>query len=226
MSRPLATRLVPTRTSSRPSRECVDDPLGGTLALDDVAVEPADAQTREALADLALDTFRAATEVADPRRRAAGQRLAIGRRGPAVMAAQRAAGRVVDERPLALGTGLDVAAVATHHDRRGAPPVDDEDRPLAGGRVERAESGADEPAEISPRLPAASSARRSTTSTSRRASRSGGPGGRLGGRFRRGRGRPYRRPASRCPRTTAAPASRPSSIAMSRAWSRGVRSLL
>ncbi len=68
MSRPLVTRLVPTRTSSRPSRERVDDPLGGALALDDVAVEAADPERREAVADLALDPFGAAAEVADPRR--------------------------------------------------------------------------------------------------------------------------------------------------------------
>ena len=40
MSRPLVTRLVPTRTSSRPVGERVDDPLRGAAMLDDVAVEP------------------------------------------------------------------------------------------------------------------------------------------------------------------------------------------
>ena len=62
------TRLVPTRTSSRPCGERVDDPLRGAPALDDVAVEAADAQAREPVADLALDPLRAAAEVADPRR--------------------------------------------------------------------------------------------------------------------------------------------------------------
>ena len=75
MSRPLATRLVPTRTSSPARGERVEDPLRGALALDDVAVQAADPETREPLADLALDPLRATAEVADPRRaavRAAG----------------------------------------------------------------------------------------------------------------------------------------------------------
>ena len=59
-------------------REGVDDALGGAAMLDDVAIEPADAQARERVADLALDALRAAAEVADPRRAAAGQRDASG----------------------------------------------------------------------------------------------------------------------------------------------------
>ena len=51
-----------------PLGEGIDDPLRGAPVLDDVAVEPPDAQPRERLADLALDAFRAAAEVADPRR--------------------------------------------------------------------------------------------------------------------------------------------------------------
>ena len=49
-------------------REGVDDALGGTAMLDDVPIEPADAQARERLADLALDALGATAEVADPRR--------------------------------------------------------------------------------------------------------------------------------------------------------------
>ena len=69
MSRPLATRLVPTRTSVRPAGEVVEDAVRGALALDDVPVETADAQPREPLADLPLHALRPAAQVADPRRR-------------------------------------------------------------------------------------------------------------------------------------------------------------
>ena len=98
--------------------EGVDDPLGGAAALDDVAVEAPDAQPREPLADLALDAFRAAAEVADPRRGAGRAARRERRRPAAVVAAQRRPGLVVDERPLAVRAGLDVAAVAAQDDRR------------------------------------------------------------------------------------------------------------
>src|SRR5207244_2490384 len=49
-------------------RERIDDTRGSTLALDDVAVEPGDAQPRKRLADFTLDALRPATQVADPRR--------------------------------------------------------------------------------------------------------------------------------------------------------------
>ena len=98
--------------------EGVDDALRRAPALDDVAVQPADAQPGEALADLALDAFRAAAEVADPRRGAGRAARRERRRPTAVVAAQRRAGLVVDERSLAVRAGLDVAAVAAQHDRR------------------------------------------------------------------------------------------------------------
>ena len=118
-------------------REGVEDAVGGALALDDVAIEPADPQLRVPLADLALDALGAAAEVADPRRRAG--RAARGRRpgAAAVMAAQRGPGPVVDERPVAVGARLHVAAVPAHHDRRRPAPVDHEDGALAVLGVER-----------------------------------------------------------------------------------------
>ena len=42
---PLATRLVPTRTSSATLGEGVDDARGGALALDDVTVEAPDTRS-------------------------------------------------------------------------------------------------------------------------------------------------------------------------------------
>ena len=140
-SRPLATRLVPTRTSRRPAGERIEHALRGALALDDVAIEPADAQLREPLADLALDPLRAAAEVADPRRRA-GRAAGGGRPGAAaVVAAQGGPGLVVDERPVAVRAGLDVSAVPAQDDRRRPAPVDHEDRPLAGLGVEGRQRG-------------------------------------------------------------------------------------
>ena len=47
--------------------ERVEDPVGGALALDDVAVQAADPQRREPLPDLALDALGPAAEVPDPR---------------------------------------------------------------------------------------------------------------------------------------------------------------
>jgi hypothetical protein len=55
-----------------PVGEGVDDPFRRAAVLDDVAVKPADVQTREGVADLALDPFRAASEVPDPGRGATG----------------------------------------------------------------------------------------------------------------------------------------------------------
>ena len=88
--------------------EGVDDPFRGAAVLDDVAVEAADAQTREGVADLALDPFRAAAEVADPGRCAGRAARRERRRPPAVVAAQGRPGLVVDERTLAVRAGLDV----------------------------------------------------------------------------------------------------------------------
>ena len=44
MSRPLATRLVPDQHVDPAGGEGVEDPVGGALALDDVAVQPPDPQ--------------------------------------------------------------------------------------------------------------------------------------------------------------------------------------
>ena len=225
MSRPLATRLVPTSTSDPARGEVVQDAVRGALALDDVAVQAADPQRREPLADLALHALRAAAQVADPRRRAG---RAAGRDRPgaaAVVAAQRRAGLVVDERPVAVRAGLDRAAVAAHDHGRGPAPVEDEDRPVAACRVQRRqrrrEGVRDEPPVARPRAPRAGP-RPSRPAPCRRPARGGPPAGSA---------RPARGPSSPPtgvaePSTTAAPASRPSSIAASRAWKRGVRSLL
>ena len=67
MSRPFATRLVPTRTSSATVREGIDDALRGAAVLDDVAIQATHAERRESLADLALHALRATPQVADPR---------------------------------------------------------------------------------------------------------------------------------------------------------------
>ena len=69
-SRPLVDEARADEHVQLAVREGVEDPLGGAAALDDVPVQPADAQVREADADLALDPLRAAAEVADPRRAA------------------------------------------------------------------------------------------------------------------------------------------------------------
>jgi hypothetical protein len=102
----------------------------------DVAVEPADAQAGEGVADLALDAFRPAAQITDARRAARRTARCERRRPTAVMAAQRRPGLVVDERALAIRTGLDVAAIPAHDDRRRAAPVEHQDRLLAGRAVE------------------------------------------------------------------------------------------
>ena len=136
MSRPLATRLVPTSTSSVPP---VNASMTRSAAPRRSTTSRSSRPTRSSGKrgpDLALDALGAAAQVADARRatvRAAGRQR---RRAAAVVAAQRDAGLVVDERPLALGAGLDVAAVAAQHDRRGPPPIEDQDRLVAGRRVE------------------------------------------------------------------------------------------
>jgi hypothetical protein len=62
-----------------------------------------------------------------------------------VMAAQRRPGLVVDERALAVRAGLDVAAVAAEHDRRGPAPVDRQDRLIAGRRSRAASASTSRP---------------------------------------------------------------------------------
>ena len=136
MSRPLVTRLVPTRTSRRPSVNASITRSAAPLRSTTSRSRRPTRRPRKALADLALDPFGTAAEVADPGR-GAGRAAGRQRRGrAAVMAAQGHAGLVEDERPLALRAGLDGAAVAAHHDRGAAAPVDHQDRPLARRRVE------------------------------------------------------------------------------------------
>ena len=224
MSRPLATRLVPTSTSTRPSVKASSTRSAAPRRSTMSRSRRADAQHREAFADLALDAFRAAAEVADPRRRAV---RAAGRercRATAVVAAQGRAGLVIDEGALAIRAGLDVTAVAAQDDGRAPPPVQDQDGLVARAGVEGSECGH----ERSRQEPAFA-------------------GGQLGAQVhdldrRQGADgaseqgdapvRPHPGPPDVStagvadPRTTAAPASSPRRIATSRAWSRGVRSLL
>ena len=128
----------------------------------------------------------------------AGQRRATGARRAAVMAAQRQRGGVEDERPLALGADLHVAAVAADDDRRAAAPIDEQDRLIAGRPIESAQARRPAARDSRPRLPAASSARRSTTSTRRRCA--GDPLGQpeLLDTRRCAHGRRWPRRASRC----------------------------
>ena len=62
-----------------------------------------------------------------------------------MVAAQRRAGLVIDERPLALGAGLDVAAVTAQDHRRGAAAVDDKDGLVARGDIEAGERRGEAP---------------------------------------------------------------------------------
>src|SRR5207342_1935416 len=91
--------------------ERVDDPFGGAPMLDDVAIQPPDAQAGERLAHLALDPLRPATKVPDPWRCAVRAARGERRRPSAVVAAQGGLRLVVDKRSFAVRTGLDVAAV-------------------------------------------------------------------------------------------------------------------
>ena len=109
---PLGNQARPDEHVESALGKGVGNPFGGAPMLDDISIESTDPQRREALADLALDTLRATAEVANPRR-AAGRTARRDRRRPAaVVAAEGPTGLVVDERPLAIGTCLDVAAVA------------------------------------------------------------------------------------------------------------------
>ena len=177
------------------------------------------------LADLALDALRAAAEVADPRRAAGRAARGQRRRPAAVMAAQRRSGLVVDERPLAVRAGLDVAAVAAQHDRRRPAPVEDEDRLVAAGRVERAERLGQRAREQAAVARGQLRAEVDDLDGRRRAGRPRRQHDPVVAR-RRGRGRRCRPPASP---SRGRPRRRPGArarIAASRAWRRGVRSLL
>ena len=84
--------------------------------LHDVAVQAADTKAGKPSLHLVLDPLGPSAEIADPGRaavRAAGRNR---RRAATVVAAERGPSLVVDERSLALGTGLDVAAVAAEDD--------------------------------------------------------------------------------------------------------------
>ena len=122
-----------------PVAEGIDDPLRGAAMLDDVAVEAADPKRRETVTDLAFDAFGAAAEIPDPGRAARGAAGRQWRRPAAVMATERRPCLVIDEWPLAVRAGLDVAAVAAHDDGGRPPAVQDEDRLVAVCSVERAE---------------------------------------------------------------------------------------
>ncbi len=118
-------------------RERVEDAFRRSPSFRHVPVQPCDAQVGMGRAHLAFHPLRAAAEIADPRG-AAGRAAGGERRGPAaVVAAQRRAGLVVHERPLAVRARLDVTAIPTQHDGRGAAPVEHEDRLLTGRGVER-----------------------------------------------------------------------------------------
>ena len=153
----------------------------------------------------------------------AGQRRGGRRRGAAVVAAQGHARGVEDQRSLALGADLDVAAVPAEDDAGRAATVEDQDRPLARVAVEglecRGELAGTGASGCRWRAPRAGPRRRHVAAA-RPPARAGVKRSML--------------PSSTRPtvttsgvaldRTTGAEASRPSSMAMSRAWKRGVRS--
>ena len=116
--------------------EGIDDALRGPAVLDHVTVQTTDAQSGERLADLALDAFGPAAEIADARRPARWAARRERGRPTAVVTAQRRPGLVIDERPLAVRAGLDIPAIAAEHDRRGPAAIEDEDRLFAASHVE------------------------------------------------------------------------------------------
>ena len=204
-SRPLATRLVPTRTSRRPAANASSTrsaaPLRSTTSRSSRPTRSSGNRSR---------TSRSTRSVPPPRYRIRGERAgrAAGRGRPgaaAVVAAQRGPGPVVDQRPVAVRARLHVPAVPAHDDRRRPPPVDHEDRPVAGlgveGRQRRRERVRQQPAvargELGAQVDGAD--RAAPCPPAGRAARRAGTGPRARG--------PCSRPtASRSPRTTAAPA--------------------
>ena len=111
--------------------EGVEDTFDGPLVLGDIAIEPAYPKVRKGRPNLLLDALRPTAQILDPGRLARWAASRKWRSRAAVVAPQGDAGLVVDEAEIALRTALDVAAIATHHDRRRATAVDDENRPLA-----------------------------------------------------------------------------------------------
>ena len=206
--------------------EGVQHPLRRALALGDVAVEPRDPQPGEAVADLPLHALRPAAEIPDPRRVA---RRAAGRDRPgaaAVVAAERRPGLVVDERTLAVRDTPGPSPQSRHRTTDAVPRrfiTRIARSPAAvSSAAERGREGIRTGARGCPRRAPRAGRRRSRRARSRRGGAAGPPGG--------------TGPARACPMdstdgvadpsTTAAPARRASSIAESRAWKRGVRSLL
>ena len=104
MSRPLATRLVPTRTSILPSAKASRTRCTAPLCSATSRSRRPDSKSGEGRPNLLLDPLRAAAQVADPGR-AAGRAARRQRRSrPAVVAAQRHAG-LVDRRGCARTPG-------------------------------------------------------------------------------------------------------------------------
>ena len=133
---PLGHEARPDQHVQPAVREVVQDPVRRALPLDHVPVQAADAQAREPGAKLSLHPLGAAAQVPDPGRPAGRAPRGRWPGTPAVMAAQRRAGLVVDEGPVTVRAGLDVAAIPAHDHGRRPAPVDDEDRPVPGGRVQ------------------------------------------------------------------------------------------
>ena len=142
--------------------EVVVDRLEAAAGGERVGVEPRDLQCREAGSQLGLDALRAGAEVPDPG--AAAARAALGRSGgaPAVMAAQRTPGQVIDERKVAVRAAQALAAVAAEDEGRRSAAVDDQDR-LLGPAPQGRERLGQRRTRRSTDCPPASSARRSTT---------------------------------------------------------------
>ena len=143
-----------------------------------------------------------------------------------MVAAKRRAGLVVDERPLALRAGLDVAAVPAQDDRRGAAPVDRRGSP---GRPRPRSSAAERRRQAVRQQPAIALAKLLPEVDDLDvgpAARSGARAGRRAGTSRLAPRPTLSTAGVALPRIAAAPASSASRSAASRAWSRGVRSLL
>ncbi len=198
--------------------ERVHDPRRSATPLDDVAIEPADAQRREARhaprARRARCRRRGSGCAASRRPGSARERRAVA----AVMAAQRHPRCVENERHAALRADLDVAAVAAEDDRRGAAAVDDQDRPLAGRRGRGPARAVDEPGREQAAI-AGGQLRPKVDDLDDRPARRRRGRQRRSARYSPARARPEARPSGvALPRMTGAPARRPSSIATSRAW--------
>ena len=184
--------------------EVVVDRLEAAAGGERVGVEPRDPQRREAGAELRLDPLRPGAEVADPV--APAVRAALGGRGgpPAVVAAQRSAGEVIDEREVAVRAAEALAAVAAEDERRRAATIDDQHRLLG-------------PAPQGSRAPRSGLTRRSTDSRrpARRAGRSARspaprrPGARRAAPARHGRRGRWPRSPGRASRTRGPAARRP-----------------